>query len=278
MIHLYILTYNNNPILNEWALKSLHESDYDRDRVKLFVINNHSNIVIEEQYKQTVTVLNNVLRPDFSIGHLSRNWNQAIMRGFVNLNNPQCEYVITCHNDTIFKKDWYNNLMKHARIYNYIQLGAGDQFQMFSPAAVKHIGMNDERFCGNGVQEGDYLLRARLYFGMHSTINDYNHDRIHNPIEENDVIETTPLGWQHSKDIHTLYVRFHPICYTIFKKKWEISPIEWSRYDVPFDSLEPLIDNYILYPYFEKDIITLKQQKYVCEDTSLDEICKLRTR
>ena len=27
MIHLYILTYNNNKILNEWALKSLRESD-----------------------------------------------------------------------------------------------------------------------------------------------------------------------------------------------------------------------------------------------------------
>ena len=163
---LYIVTYNNNEILNNWALKTLFESDFPFDNSEIYVINNHSNIYIEPQYKDKIKILNNDLRPDFSTGHLSRNWNQAIINGFKNLNEPDCDLVIACQNDTKFCKNWYSKLiitmLKDG--YKYITCGIGDQFQVFTTDSVKNIGLYDERFCNIGYQEGDYFLRALLYY------------------------------------------------------------------------------------------------------------------
>ena len=106
-IKFYIVTYNNNVVLNDWILNALHKSDYDRKNVQVFVINNHSNIKINDEYKSFVTVLNNNLRPDFSTGHLSRNHNQAIINGFKSLRNPDCDVVVSCQNDPILHKNWY---------------------------------------------------------------------------------------------------------------------------------------------------------------------------
>jgi len=108
---LYIVTYNNNEILNNWALKTLFESDFPIDNSDIYIINNHTNIYIEPQYEDKIKILNNDLRPDFSTGHLSRNWNQAIINGFKNLNEPDCDLVIACQNDTKFCKNWYSKLL-----------------------------------------------------------------------------------------------------------------------------------------------------------------------
>jgi hypothetical protein len=140
---LYIVTYNNNEILNNWALKTLFESDFPIDNSDIYIINNHTNIYIEPQYEDKIKILNNDLRPDFSTGHLSRNWNQAIINGFKNLNEPDCDLVIACQNDTKFCKNWYSKLiitmLKDG--YKYITCGIGDQFQVFTTDSVKNIGL-----------------------------------------------------------------------------------------------------------------------------------------
>jgi hypothetical protein len=99
----YIVTYNNNEVLNI-SLESIFNTlcKYDRDEYKVYIINNHSNFLIDPKFEAYVEVLHNMVRPDFSTGHLSRNWNQSIINGFADLSNPDCDIVITSQNDCIF--------------------------------------------------------------------------------------------------------------------------------------------------------------------------------
>ena len=85
-IKIYIVTYKNDKCLNT-NLRSLFCSDLMNYDYEINVINNHSQINIDPKFKK-VKLLNNNLRVDFSTGHLSRNWNQALINGFQDLNNP----------------------------------------------------------------------------------------------------------------------------------------------------------------------------------------------
>ena len=84
-IKLFIVTYNNALELNK-TLTSLFKSDLNAIDYEVFIINNHSNFSIDEQFEKNVAILHNVLRPDNSTGYLTRNWNQALILGFGNLN------------------------------------------------------------------------------------------------------------------------------------------------------------------------------------------------
>ena len=84
-------------------LKSLFESDVVLEDVEIYIINNHSEINIQDDYLSKVKVITNYLRPTESTAFIARDWNSAIIHGFVNLNNPQCDAVITIQNDTILK-------------------------------------------------------------------------------------------------------------------------------------------------------------------------------
>ena len=100
----YIVTYNNPLQINSCLYSIFNNlSTVELDYLDLYVINNHSNLQIQSEYLDKITILNNDLRPDFSTGHLSRNWNQAIINGFQNLNEPDCDIVITNQDDTRFK-------------------------------------------------------------------------------------------------------------------------------------------------------------------------------
>ncbi len=95
-LKIYIVTFDGEKHLNH-NLNSLFNSQYfkkENIHCEVNIINNHSNFNINEKFKNKVSVLHNVLRPDFSTGHLARNWNQAIINGFKNLNNPDCDILI----------------------------------------------------------------------------------------------------------------------------------------------------------------------------------------
>ena len=171
-IKFYIVNYNNDGVLNNMILKSLFESKFDRDKTEIFIINNHTNIHVNDEYKSFVTILNNTLRINESTGHLSRNWNQAMINGFRSLKSPDCDIVIGCQNDTVIESNWHEILLENLQQYKYIQQGRGDQFQVWTPEAVKHIGLYDERFCNITFQEYDYFTRAILCYIEHSSIND----------------------------------------------------------------------------------------------------------
>lgn len=260
-IKIYIVTYNNNDILNDWALKSLFESDLPISNSEIYVINNHSNILIQPDYIEKVNILNNSLRPDFSTGHLSRNWNQAIINGFKSLSEPDCDLVIACQNDTIFCKNWYSKLLINLFKFNYISVGVGDQLQAFTVDAVKNIGLYDERFCNIAYQEADYFLRSLIYYSDYSSINDYTHDRILNPLSCQ-IIENTESGFARKEISHFSSMKYHEISERFWNLKWEINPLSWQNIEDIKNNIKPKIKNYILYPYFEKDILDLEEKYY----------------
>ena len=257
----YITTYNNNQILNDWILKSLHESDYDRDNVEIFVIDNHSNVEIKDEYK-FVKVLANNLRPDFSTGHLSRNHNQAIINGFESLIDPKCDVVVSCQNDTKVLKNWYQTLCEAMKTYTFLTIGAGDQFQAWKAEGVRNIGLYDERFCTIQYQEADYFLRAYLYNKEQSSINDKYHFRVHNEFIEK-IIAETPSGYQRDEVSHLESMEQRDISSKVFHKKWGDHQFDgdWNQQDL--DKSCCLIDNYVIYPYFEKNIINSAEKRYI---------------
>jgi hypothetical protein len=257
----YIVTYNNSLQINN-CLESIFSalSIEELDMLDLYIINNHTNFIINKKFEGKVKILHNSLRPNFSTGHLSRNWNQAIINGFQNLNNPDCDFVIANQDDVLFKSNYVSKLIEHHKRFNFIQLGDGDSFMSFTPNAIKRIGLFDERFCNIGYQEADYFLRALIYHPNWISINDEQHLRKHNPIEENNIIYSLESGYHRREPSHMESMKFHNITYKLFKAKWGVEPEVW---DVPsLLTLKPQISSYLYYPYFEKNIETLEQQNY----------------
>lgn len=261
---IYCVTYNNNEILNQWFLESLFSSLFPRDSVQVFIIDNHSNINIDPKYKDLITVIPNHLRPDFSTGHLSRSWNQIIINGFRDLDNPDCDVVIGCQVDTILQKNWYfvlGSLLEKTK-YRYVTNGDGDQFQIFTVDSIKNIGLYDERFCSIGYQEADYFLRAKIFYGKFSSINDLAHGRKNNFIKET-CIQKTINGCLRGDINHIM--AYHQLNRNLFYHKWNIEAE--SRWDDSknLSHLRPQINSYIYYPYFELKINkdTLEQQNYI---------------
>lgn len=258
----YIVTYNNPLQINSCLYSIFNNlSTVELDYLDLYVINNHSNLQIQSEYLDKITILNNDLRPDFSTGHLSRNWNQAIINGFQNLNEPDCDIVITNQDDTRFKSNYINSLINLHKTYDLIQFGWGDNMISYTPNAIKKIGLWDERFCNIGYQEADYLTRTFIYLNDQSTINDFSHNRLHNSLPQNEwVIDIIPTGNARNESYHHKSSLFHPHSKHMFKFKWEIDPDRGFKDVVGLTSKTP---SFILYPYFEKDIETLNEQFFI---------------
>ena len=255
-IKIYIVTYNNDNILRE-NLERLYSSDLLQYNYNVNIINNYSELIGFDHYPN-LKILNNVLRPDFSNGHLSRNWNQAIINGFKDLNNPDTDLVITLQNDTFVKSNCFSNLIKYHNIYDFIQIGTGDQLMSFNVDAIKYIGIFDERFCSIGYQEADYFMNAYVMYKDKISINDgLWHHRQHNIIED-------PYE-KFIEQIHNLNQQFHShewhgYNWDLFFDKWGCWPEHWQN--IKEFPKEPQIPRYYFYPYFEKNILTLNEQKY----------------
>ena len=135
-----------------------------------------------------------------------------------------------------------------------------------TPDSVKKIGLWDERFCGLGFQEADYFLRAVLYNGKNSTINDYAHKRFWNKCENN----ILDLSYTRNEDNAVMTKsndngrRYHAISGRIFRSKWpSYRSKDWVKENLPpHNTQRPKMASYMFYPYFEKDIETLSEQQY----------------
>ena len=257
-IKLYIVTYNREKWLNN-TLDSLFNSNLNYN-LEVNIINNHSNFNIKEEYKSKVNVLHNSLRPDFSTGHLARNWNQAIINGFKDLNNPDCDILITCQDDTIFNSNWLDLLVNYHNQYSFITQGMGDNFCSYTVDAIKNIGLWDERFCNIGFQEADYFFRALIHNRDKSSINDHIHVRQYNLIES---FVSKPAMQAIDLQDHMKSMVFHKITEKLFIKKWNIGPSNWGSNHFNYPNKKSLIENYIYYPYFEKDILNLNDKNYI---------------
>lgn len=264
----YIVTYNNNEILNQ-TLQSLNDVllTYPFEEYEVHIINNHTNFTIDSKFEGRIKVMHNQVRPDFSTGHLSRNWNQAIINGFENLNFPSCDLVITTQNDCVFQGNFVPQLLELHKKYSFVQFGTGDQFISYKPDAILNVGLWDERMCNIGYQEADYFLRQLLYNTEYCTINDQNHRRIHNPVSDF-VLYHSPTGHDRHEPSHIESKKYHYISHGVYVHKWGISPMildstpgYWS-YET-MNNLTPKIPSYIYYPYFEKDVKSLEKQNYI---------------
>jgi hypothetical protein len=265
----YIVTYNNELQINN-CLKSILNglSQTELNMLEINIINNHTNFNLHPDFIDRVNVLHNVLRPDFSTGHLSRNWNQAIINGFKDLNNPDCDVLITNQDDTKFQPNYINHLIEKHKEYDLIQMGHGDNLLSYTPTAIKRIGLWDERFCNIGFQEADYFLRAALYHTNKISLNDKMHARMFNELENN-IIEYMPAGYQREEPYHKQSMQYHHFSLQVFIAKWGYSPVNVDNSAISWDNIsafenkKPLTTGFIFYPYFEKDIETLKEQNYL---------------
>ena len=263
-IKIFIITYDNNEILNDVCLNSLFVSNFDEDDVEVIILDNHSGGHIYQQYANKVNHIRNLARPDFSTGHLARSWNQAIMHGFKDLNNPDCDAIICVQVDSGFTTNWYGHVKSTLEKNTFIQEGCGDQFMIFTPHAVKRIGLFDERFCNICFQEADYFLRAILFNTSTSSINDFCHQRLWRTISNRKFLLPSAHGAARRDKAFVASSKYTKVSENFFKRKWGIDPNDWENTGIEnIFQLRPLIESYITYPYFEKDIITLKEQGFI---------------
>lgn len=254
-IKIYIVTYNNDEILRR-NLDSVVASDLMAEDTEIFIINNYSKIGDFSNYP--CTILDNVLRPDHSTAYLSRNWNQAILNGFQDINNPQADLVIAMQNDTEVKPDVCKNLKELHKKYTFVQYGAGDNFMSWKIEAVRRVGLFDERFCGLACQEGDYFIRQAIWNKERACITDHAHKRLCNPTDKVLCIRThDDIQEVHKK----LSQSHHDINNKLYILKWG-SRWNWGG-ELKEHPPQPLINSYMNYPWFEKYIETLEEQRFI---------------
>jgi hypothetical protein len=273
-VSIYIVTYRNPVDLNR-NIASLLASEA---RARIYVINNHSKFSLEPEHEREVTVLHNALRPDFSTGHLSRNWNQALLHGFRDLKSPANDVVVTVQDDVVFKADWFKNLIDLHQRYSFITMGPGDTFCSYLPEAVRKVGMWDERFCNLAYHEGDYFLRSLIHNRERCSINDLVHGRQHNVVEGNalrcsstrsveneqradSLLITSPHWNVDRKEAHLSSIKYHPLSETVFRHKWGIGADPWTS--AHHEIRHSRVPNYIMYPFFEKDVEELREKNYI---------------
>lgn len=276
-IKIFIVTYRRTAILNETLDKLFNHTDFRSiPNTEVNIINNHSEFFLDEKFTDKVNVIHNNTRPDWDTGNLARNWNQSLIHGFKDLNNPDTKIVVTMQNDIDLHKNWASNLLKMHKDYTFITGQLGDNIISYRPNAVKRIGLWDERFITPANKEADYYIRALILNKDKSLINDKVHSRTLNnknalPLDTSNYkggeqswreIKTNEMsreGWYHTSQIF----------YWKWKDTWKTQPsyygwlTNWTDDFVKNPPSIPKVPNFIQYYYFEKDIETLEEQNYV---------------
>lgn len=255
-VNVYVVTYNNEQNINE-NLSRFLETTQDVSDVKFVytIINNHSVFELDEKNVDIdrenfeLYVFHNWLRPDFSCGHLSRDYNMGLIDGFKSLKNPAVDQVILLHDDSIWNDGWYEDLVDIHKTYTFYAGDWGDGLTSYLPDAVKNIGLWDERFCNIGYHEADYFLRAKIFNSDKSSINDHGAGRVWNATKE---------IFHHAKEnpnkvsSHSESAKYHDITHALFQEKWDCSPVNW-HHSIGVLPTAPRIKSWMLYPYFEQD-------------------------
>lgn len=271
-INIYILNYKNDHALNNMILKSLFESDIVLEDVDIYILNNHPEINIQDDYLSKVKVITNFLRPVESIAYIPRDWNSAIIHGFVDLLNPKCDAVITIQNDTILKKNWYSLLKKYSNTYNFMSFGEGDAFIYHTPQSVKRIGLFDERYAGIGYYEGDYFTRAFLYNRSLSSVNDFIHKRQFNEVEEQLLEDTSKVVTGNENLLQgKTNERYSSLNRSLWFNKWGFGAYGDEYQHGRAQCKGPVFFSYYTYPWFEKNVETIYEQRFYLDRCILEE-------
>lgn len=232
-IKVFIVTYKANKLLKR-CIESLLESDLKNFDYQINVINNYDKVSFKGLEDERINIYNNMLRPDFSTGHLARNWNQAIINGFKDLKNPDADIVVCIQSDEAVRPNWIETLLFLHQERNFITAGHGDAFHSYTPEAIKKVGLWDERFCNIGYQEADYFLRHLLHNTDGCSINDYYHSRVHNPYNDLkfrwnlilpesrdiEILKKSQSGFERKDESHIASLKLHHVSYLHFRRKW----------------------------------------------------------
>lgn len=276
-IKIFIVTYRRPKILNKTLARLFNETDFASvSNTEVYIINNHSDFHLDEQFVNKVSVLHNQARPNWDMGNLSRNWNQALIHGFKDLNNPDSKIVVTMQNDIVLSKNWCTNLLKMHKKYDFITGQYGDNIVSYRPSAVKKIGLWDERFITPNNKEADYYIRALIFNKQKSLINDKAHNRLLNNHDGLDLDGKEYLGsepeWKKYKksDLNQQgWYHTSQIFYWKWKDTWKTQPsyygwlTNWTDDFVKNPPSVSKMPNFVQYYYFEKDVETLEEQNYV---------------
>lgn len=264
LIRMFMVTYKGHKRLYPTLNSIFNSNPVDDVSVSVNIINNHTDIRVPECYQDQVNVIHNSLRPDFSCGHLSRNWNQALVNGFESLSNPACDIVVCTQDDSIFHPDWLTRLIELHKVYSFVHGGHGDQFHSYTPEAVKRVGLWDERFCGLTRQAADYFYRQYLYNKEGCTINDPGHRREWNLLLPNPVDASSYLVDPDVRQIDANMGHIpedEVISRKLLQEKWGYDPYPWDAQLLAATPSAPR--HYITYPYFEKDVYDLQGKGYL---------------
>jgi len=258
---IWIVTYRNEQDLNANLDSLFQHWQPDLMDIQVNVINNHTQFKLNSAHWDKVQVWHNRLRSDQSLGHLSRNWNQALVQGFQNLDQPRVEFVINSQDDVIWQPGWCASVLKETETYNLISQGVGDAVVVYKIDAVKNIGLWDERFCPSFYHDGDYFLRALIYNKQFSSINDPAHGRILNPLAY--AFAVVPAANAPRVDAKNLsYGKAH-LPFLVWKNKWATNPIHWSQELIDNPPAISQCYNYVQYPHFETNLADLAARNYL---------------
>lgn len=143
------------------------------------------------------------LRPMNAHGQLARSWNEALVLGFENLKAPAADFVMTVQADAVLLPGWWAAIEPLITIdpaiarrrCDLLTLGRGDFLVLYTPEAVRRIGMWDERFTGVTDQDADYFLRARLHLANGSCVHDWHHGRTHTQLSRTNAAALDRQVW-----------------------------------------------------------------------------------
>jgi hypothetical protein len=238
------------------VVEELLRSDLTDFTFEISVINNWGTFAFPldnplfTAHAGNLTVINNYGRPEWSWGHLSRDWNIAALYGFKNLADPNSEVVVGVQGDASIAPQWahaiYDEHTKSGTIF--ISAGRGDAFHSWTAEGVRRLGLWDERYCDIGFQEEDMFLRAVILEPTRVRISDFAHKRTHNPFPVNPVAG----DGDHDREGHPIE-HWHSELYHATKwPEWKDKSAGWwwNTTDLGV-KLRPRVATYYSYPYFE---------------------------
>lgn len=273
----FIVTYKRKDVLNETLHRLFNETDFSLiPNTEVFIINNHSDFHLDREFEDKVTVLHNMTRPDWDLGNLARSWNECILHGFKDLNNPDAKVVVAMQNDIVLHPNWATNVLKLHKKYTFVTGMLGDNIISYTSEAIKKIGMWDERFNSPSHKEADYYIRALIHNKDHSMIADVVHQRLLNehdwlPLDTREYRGNDPEWKEETKD-HEIaleaYYHSTQVFYWKWKDTWKEQPSYfgwvngWTSEFIENPPVPNKAVNFSQYYYFERDL-DLKDKNYV---------------
>ena len=221
-------------------------------------------------------------------------YNFALIDGFRDLENPDCDYVITLQNDAVLNKNWCECMLNQFKKYDFIVGYLGDNIVGYTPEIVKSVGLWDENFGGVANKCADYYFRGLLYHDKEKIqINDILHRRLVNYDHELELDVINDRGFiinQHNTsrlpdDEEHKKIREEENPYRAqqthyFLWKWEGTrpDIErkgnWNEHGYLLNWPQDIKENnptapkqiqFVKYPYFEKGVTDIQNKGYITD-------------